>query len=192
MRRVALAAVLLAVPALAEQSKSKSKSKTNESVHAFGDVAGGACSRYDDATGTLGVCSDAVMGIDVRVIGVWRLSVALGLGFTPVRTSFAPATHVSMVGGGGHGILRFMPFSFYAERFFMNVGAELRPNALLSMLGLGVAGVVEVGVRVVEPFEIGVRFTGGGDSTRFGDARASAGGIGFATGTQLLLRVVLP
>ena len=172
MRRVALAAVLLATSASADEHKLH--------VRFVADVAGGACSRYDDATGTLGGCGAAAAGIDLR-FGVWHFPIELGLGFTPTRTTLDAATGVQIVGGGAYGLLRVMPFSFYADRFFMNVGAELRPQPRLSTLGLGVLGVVEVGVRLpIRDLEIGVRVGAGEEIARFGDAMGSTARFAFA------------
>lgn len=157
--------------------------------HVAAAIGAGSCARYDAYTGTIGGCAD--VGGGIRVGRAIRFDLDLDFGFTPRRTSLAPQLATITAGGGFHVLLRPM-FAFQIARFFTRVGNELRATAPLSGVAPGFAGVVELGVRLGEHVELGLRASLGFEGARVGDGATSRWMGAGSTGTQLVLRAVIP
>jgi hypothetical protein len=113
--------------------------------------------RIDDRVGASGVCGEAYLGGDIlthiRALAAFR--VEGGIGWTMGVTSGDRDYGTSTSSGGPYLAIRGL-FDFdITQLFFVRVGPEVRGS--FSPVAPGIYGVVDVGTRVGEHFELGLR-----------------------------------
>lgn len=125
----------------------------------------GSCTRIDDVVGRAGVCGEAYFGADLltRWHTLSALRVDLGVGWTLGATSGDRDFGTTTSSGGGYVGLRAMVDLDITPAFFFRIGPQVRGSLPANFPTLGFFGALDLGMRIGDHFEVGIRWEGGAE-----------------------------
>lgn len=140
------------------------------------------------------------MGVDYRPLSparnAWRhfhFGIEAGVGLTPHVTSGDPSLGLSESSGGLRPLGRAYLGWDFTELFFTRLGGELRVADPFGALVGGPDWLLELGTRICNHFETGLRGTVGQDRVASsGLDVASTTRLTLVYGTSVFLRLVIP
>ena len=154
--------------------------------HLLGAAALGSCVRWNTPAAGTGVCGELGLAGEVAVSPRWNLTVELGIGFMN-RTTSSDFGGARSTGGPAFAALRVMAGHDVFRFFFVRPGLQVRTNWALGRANAGAQLAVDVGTRVGDRLELGMRPFAGFDGV------ASTGSPGWSPalsfGATFLARV---
>lgn len=157
--------------------------------HFLGAVSFGPCMRVHPDVGGAGPCAEHFLAVDVALSRNWRLNGELGIGFMNSTTSGDASVGVGRSSGdGGYLATRFLVGYDITRLFFFRAGPQLRGTTALGRVALGFQVDADIGTRVGDDIEFGIRTFGGFDGVA--STHTPRWSLAGCSGAMLLLRVL--
>lgn len=136
----------------------------NQHVHLVLAATLGSCTRTDVEVAASGFCPEfSVAGLDAPIGRRWHLGAELGLGWMPTGSTGDSTFGIARNAGGTYAVLRLLAGLDVTRLFFVRAGVQSRATWSLETVAPGFQGVVDLGTRLGNHVELGLRALAGAD-----------------------------
>ena len=153
----------------------------------------GSCIRNDPNVGKSSICEEAFGGVDIIFPRHVHLDAELGVGYSGIGSAGDPNLGIAYGSGGTYAVVRAMLGADLSPVFFWRAGAQARFMYSLHWVDPGMQAVGDLGTRVYEHFEVGMRgFAGFDGVVAAGNGEGNSWAWAPAYGLSVFGRFLLP